>query len=505
MSSRNKTIIIGAGIGGLATGMLLASQGYEVEVYEKQAYIGGRCSLKEASGFRFDTGPTFLMMPHLLEELFAAADRNLHDYIRLSEVDPLYRLQFGDTAFYPSRNRVRMLSEISEVFPGHEAGYLRFMNDEEEKFNRVSRLLQQPFGRVLHYFTKDMLAALPKLHAWDTVYNRLGRYFTDERMKWAFTFQAKYLGMSPWECPGTFTMLSYLEHKFGLYHPEGGVNQICEAMARVLREHGGVIHTSAPVQEVLVVRGRAVGVLLKNGDTSRADDVVINADFGHAMTSLFEPGILKKYAKPKLDRKKFSCSTFMLYLGLNRKVHLSHHNVLFAEDYRRNVEDITHHHRLSEDPSIYIHHPGAIDPTMAPPGKTALYVLMPVPHLIEDDPWDEWLPRARELALKKVAREIGVSDIESLIEYESIITPRQWQEEYHVYKGATFNLAHNLGQMMYLRPHNQFEEVDHCYLVGGGTHPGSGIPTILESARISTALLMEQYPAQKTITAGVRL
>ncbi|MBD2848228.1 phytoene desaturase [Paenibacillus sp. IB182496] len=484
--------VVGAGPGGLAAAMLLAGGGYRVTVYEKQPQAGGRTSRLELGPFRFDKGPTFLMMPHLLEELFAAVDRSLHDYVELIELDPLYRLQFGELHFEPSRDPARTRELIERHFPGNGAGYLRFMRDEEAKFRRVSPLLQRPFASPRDYIARDVFAALPRLHATDTVYGRLSRYFTDERLKYAFTFQAKYLGMSPWECPGTFTMLSYLEHRYGLFHPIGGVNRVCEAMAQVVGEYGGEVRTATPVRRVLVRDGRACGVELEGGERVAADHVVLNADFATAMNELFEPGQLRKYTPERLAAKKYSCSTCMLYLGLDMEVDMPHHTILFAEDYRRNVEEMMRGRRLSDDPSIYVHNPGRTDPTLAPPGQTALYALMPVPNLEAEIDWREEGERVRARMLARLEREPGLRGLASRIVREAMITPLGWRDDHGVYRGATFNLAHSLDQMMMLRPHNRFQEAANCWLVGGGTHPGSGLPTIFESARISVRLLMEQ-------------
>lgn len=500
MDINKKVSIIGAGPGGLAAAMLLSSKGFDVTVFEKQPYIGGRTSRITLGDYTFDMGPTFFMMPQLLEELFESVDRNLHDYVDVQEVDPLYTLKFEDgVSFSPTRKREEMLALLKQTFPGNEKGYERFMTKEAEKFDSVMKLLQQPFSKLTDYLTLNMLTALPKINALDTVYGQLSTYFTDERLKWAFSFQTKYLGMSAWNCPGTFTILSYLEHGFGLFHPTGGLNQLCKAMADVTIEYGGTIKTGTGVKKVIVENGIAVGLHLENGEIVETDDVIINADFGHAATHLFDQKDLKKYRKEKVEKKKLSCSTFMLYLGIDAEVELPHHMILFAKDYKKNVDEMTKEMVLSADPSIYVHNPSRIDPTLAPQGKSALMVLMPVPNLQADINWETEKETIKEAMLKRLEQEPGLHDIRKLIETERIITPLDWQNDIYVYKGATFSFAHSLDQMMYSRPHNQFEDVQHCFLVGGGTHPGSGLPTIFESAKISSDLLINQYQHKERI------
>ena len=497
VEKKKKTIIIGAGPGGLASAMRLASKGFDVTVYEKQKYIGGRTSRVRLGEYSFDRGPTFFMMPETIEELFREAGKDLHDYLDVREVDPLYTLKFKDGEISPTRDRERMVSLIEAFSPGEGENYLRFMERETVKFGKVSKLLRKPFQSLGGYVSRDMLAALPNLDASRTVYGKLSDYFADERLKWAFSFQAKYLGMSAWKCPGTFTILSYLEHQFGLFHPIGGVNGLCEAMAAVTKEFGGKIHTGMGAEKVLVEKGAATGVLLEDGTKVYADDVIINADFSHAALNLFDQRDLKKYKKERIEKKKQSCSTFMLYLGVSRKLSLPHHMILFADDYRKNVEEMTKGMVLSADASIYVHNPSAIDPTLAPEGKSSLYVLMPVPNLEAGIDWEQEKGKVREQMLARLEKEAGLEGIRTWIEEEKIITPLDWQNDMYVYKGATFSMAHSLDQMMYLRPHNAFEDVKHVFLTGGGTHPGSGLPTIFESARISTELLEAQYTRSK--------
>ncbi|MYL31096.1 phytoene desaturase [Halobacillus halophilus] len=487
-----KIAVIGAGPGGLASAMILAAKGYDVEVYEKQSFVGGRNGHFSLGGYTFDIGPTFLSMPQIMEEIFEMSGRNVHDYLDLKELAPMYELQFGGKRVPMYRDRRKMLEVIQEHFPGNEQGYERFMEETGEKMQALMPLLQTKHNRLTDYVSKRALKALPKLSLGKSVYDVLSDYFTDEKLKIAFTFQAKYLGMSPWECPGAFSILSYMEHEWGVYHPIGGVNQLSKAMAAVTEEHGGKIHLNSGVKRIHTDKKQISSLELDSGEVVKADEYIINADFAEAMTKLVDDGVLRKHSKKKLENKKFSCSTFMIYVGLDKKYEMPHHTILFAEDYKKNVEEMTKDLVLSDEPSIYIHNASVTDDTLAPEGHSAVYILAPVPNNYSDIDWEGKEESFKQLVYDEIEAKTGFSDIRDHIVVEKVLTPKQWETDHFVHQGATFSLGHQLSQMMYFRPHNRFQELDHCWLVGGGTHPGSGLPTILESARITTGWITEK-------------
>jgi phytoene desaturase len=242
------------------------------------------------------------------------------------------------------------------------------------------------------------------------------------------------------------------------------------------------------------VKNRTItGIELENGETHTADEFIINADFGYAMKELFGPADLRKYSRQRIDSMEFSCSTFMLYLGLDKVYDIPHHNVFFADDYKTNVDDIFIRRILSKDFSFYIQNASVTDPTLAPEGKSALYVLVPAPNNRGGINWEAEKASFRNRLLDRIEKRTELKDIRRHIEVEKMITPADWENDYNVCVGATFNLKHNWSQMLYFRPRNRFEEFDNCFLTGGGTHPGSGLPTIYESARISSNLLSKKH------------
>ena len=505
----NKVVVVGAGPGGLGTAMLLAKRGFHVQVFEKQPVVGGRNAEVTLGEFRFDLGPTFLMMKFLLDELFEEAGRNASGYLDFRLLDPMYRLDFATKSILGHTRPEAMRAEIERAFPGEGAGLDRFLARESIRFQKLYPCLQKPYGSMLELFSPTLLSALPHIAPGRSLHSVLASYFRSEELRLAFTFQSKYLGMSPWDCPGLFAMIPYTEHAHGIYHVQGGLSQISTAMARIAREHGAEIHTSTPVRRVLTQGRKAVGIELESGERIEADDVVLNADFGHAIATLFEPSQLRRYSVPALRKRKWSCSTFMMYLGLDRTYpDAEHHMIVFARDYKRNLDDITHRKIASNDFSIYVRNSAVTDPGTAPPGCSALYILVPVPNNESGISWQELKQHYRERVFQILAERTPYKDIESHIREELIITPEDWENKQGVFLGATFNMGHNWTQMLFMRPHNKFEEFDHCYLVGGGTHPGSGLPTIFESSRIASNLICKSYriphPVPKPL-AGMEL
>ncbi len=486
-----RVLIVGAGPGGLATALLLAKAGLEVTVIEKQPRVGGRTSVIEGDGYRFDLGPTFFLYPQILEEIFTAVGRDLHHEVPMKKLDPQYRLIFGAGGeLLCSSDLERMVAEIAKLAPADAPQFRRFMADNRVKLEKFAPCLQSPFSSWTDLLQARLLAVLPYLKPWKSLHAELASYFRDPRLQLAFTFQSKYLGMSPFQCPSLFSILSFLEYEYGVWHPIGGCNALTRGMARVATELGATIRLNEPVEEILFEGRRAMGARTATGEW-RADAVVLNADFGHAMTTLVPNRLRRRWTDATIARKRFSCSTLMLYLGIEGRCDaLQHHNIYVAENYRQNLDEIENQHVLTEDPSFYVANPCRTDETMAPPGHSALYVLVPVSHQHPNIDWGQERERYRRIALRQLAK-VGLTDIEGRIRFERVVTPAEWENKVGIYRGATFNLAHNLGQMLHLRPQNRFEEFERMYLVGGGTHPGSGLPVIFESARISARLLLE--------------
>jgi phytoene desaturase len=487
---KNKeVIIIGAGPGGLASAILLAASGVKVKVIERLPTVGGRTSSIESDGFKFDLGPTFFLYPRVLEEIFAAAGTSLRAEVEMVRLDPQYRIIFGSGGQIDATPDIaRMEQQIAAIAPDDAPGFRRFLDENRTKLARMEPCLETPFDGWQDLLNMRLLKMLPMLRPHQSLDTYLGRFFRDPRIRLAFSFQSKYLGMSPFRCPSLFSILSFLEYEYGVFHPIGGCAAVTVAMARVAERLGVEIRTDSPVEEVLFEGRRATGVRTSSG-VEKADSIVMNADFARAMKRLVPDRLRRRWTDRKIAGKKFSCSTFMMYLGVDGEFDLPHHSIHISDDYARNLDEIENKHVLSEDPSFYVQNACVTDPTLAPRGKSALYVLAPVTHQHKNVDWSRERERFRAKMLRQI-KKAGFTDVEKRIQFERIVTPDDWDSKYEIHQGATFNLAHSLDQMLHLRPHNRFEDVDGVYLVGGGTHPGSGLPVIFESARISSRLLL---------------
>lgn len=490
-SRKKSAVVVGAGPGGLAAAMLLAHAGVKVTVVERLPFVGGRTSAIQADGYRFDLGPTFFLYPRVLERIFAAVGRDLWTDVPMARLDPQYRVIFGTTGgqIDCTPNLDVMAERVAKLNPTDGANVKRFILENRVKLERFRPALESPFQKWTDLLSPDLVKLLPLLRPWASVDDELRRYFADPRVRLAFTFQSKYLGMSPFNCPSLFSILSYLEYDFGVWHPTGGCSAVSDRMGELAEDMGVDFRLGEEVTEVLFDGRKAVGVKTAEGEY-RGDALVINADFAHAMTKLVPNRLRKNWTDEKIAKKRFSCSTFMMYLGMDGPApEIPHHTIYTSEDYIGNLDDIENAHRLSADPSVYVQNACVTDPDLAPKGRHTLYVLSPVTHQHRSVDWAKETPAFRAKVYSQL-KKLGLEDVERRVRYEKILTPAGWQHDYHIFKGATFNLAHNLGQMLHLRPRNRFDELPGVYLVGGGTHPGSGLPVIYESARITSRLLL---------------
>ncbi len=491
MAKKPSAIVIGAGIGGLATAGRLARNGYEVTVVEKNSHAGGRCDQIVKDGHRFDVGPSLFLMPQIFEETYAALGEKMSDHLDLRRIDPTYTVRFDDgTQLALTANIHAMQAQLEALEPGAFGGFLRYLNEGYHHYHlSLEKFVGRNFYSYLDYFSLRNLPLLFKLKALRKHYANVGRYFNHPHLKAAFTFQNMYLGLSPYDAPATYSLLQYTELADGVWFPLGGMYRIIETLTTIAAKLGARFVYNAPVERIMHDGKRASSVRLKDGRKLEADVIVVNADLPYAYRELLKDEAEAK----KLDRKKYTCSAIMFYWGVDKVYpQIQHHNVWLAGDYQASFDRIFQDNTLPQEPSFYVHAPARTDPAAAPAGQDTLMVLVPVGHLDEARPqdWEALKAKARSTVLARL-KDIGVDDLEQHSKFEVCYTPRQWQSLYNLEKGAAFGLSHNFGQVGYLRPRNRHAQLHNVYFAGASTHPGTGLPIVLLSARLTTERILK--------------
>lgn len=504
----NSVLVIGAGIGGIATAARLARAGYQVRVLEKGPQPGGRTGVIEKEGFRFDTGPTLFLMPQTFAETYTALSERIDDHLDLMPLDPTYRVHFhDDTSLDLTPNLVRMREQLDAMEPGSFEAFLRFLSEGYRHYYlSLEHFVGRNFNSWLEYFHPTNLPLLLRLKALVKHQNNTARYFRDPRLQATFSFQNMYLGLSPYDAPATYSLLQFTELAEGVWFPRGGMYRVIESLVAIAEGLGVRFHYDTPVAHIEVEGTRAVGVTLESGERMQADLVVANADLPYVYTKLLpDDGMAARLAN-----KKYTSSALMFYWGIKgeRSAALQHHNVFLADHrYRESFDRIFRDLTLPDEPSFYVCAPTRTDPTFAPPDGDSLTVLVPVGHINERHPQD-WLAleqRARETVVKRLSA-LGLKDLEGGITFEATMGPPDYLRALNLAKGAAFGLSHNFAQVGYLRPHNRHPRYGNLYFVGASTHPGTGLPIVLLSARLVVDRILEEQalPVRKNIVSVAR-
>ena len=494
MSLTKKAIVIGAGIGGIATAARLRRNGYQVTVFEKNDKPGGRTNQIVRDGHRFDVGPTLFLMPEVFAETFAALGERMEDHLDLQRIDPTYTVRFADgLTLELTADLLKMQPQLDAIEENAFDGFLRYMAEGNRHYRiSLEKFVGRNFYNLFEYFSPANLPLLFQLKALTKHYENIGSYFQDPRLKAAFTFQNMYLGLSPYEAPATYSLLQYTELAGGVWYPMGGMYRVIEALTAIAEKMGVQFVYNAPVKRITARGNQVTSVELEDGTVQHADLFVGNADLPYIYKNLLPESAEAK----KLEKQKYTCSTIMFYWGVDRQYpEIGHHNVFLSNDYKASFDRIFKDHSLPDEPSFYVHAPARTDPSAAPAGQDTLYVLVPSGHLDEnsDQDWDALVQRAREAVFDRLAKQVGVSDLREHIKFEMVMTPNDWQEQFNLVKGAAFGLSHNFQQVGYLRPKNRHAQYKNLYFTGASTHPGTGLPIVLLSAKLTTDRILKEF------------
>jgi phytoene desaturase len=484
MSKPKSVIIIGSGIGGIVTAGNLARKGYDVTIYEKNAFPGGRCGRYDKDDHRFDVGATFLMMPGVYSEAFSSLGKSMNEELKLSRIDPIYRIKFtGEKEILFSSDLPKMQSQFEALETGSYGSFLKLLNKGFDIYDKSMRLIDRNYYKFLDLSLIKYPYLLFKYKAFHNHYRYISRYFKSEELRALFTFQNLYLGQNPYSASGMYTFLPFMELSDGVFFPEGGMHAVAESLLSAASEHGVKLKVNSPVKKIEVEKNRAKGVTLEDGSFHAADIVVSNADLPYVYSTLLPPSRKARHFK----RLKYSCSAMVFHWGMDTVYpQLKQHNVFVSGKHKESCKIIFGENSFAEDPSIYVHSPVRSDKTAAPEDQDSITAIVHTGNIDEakNYNWEELKDKARESILKRFEEE-GLNDFDKHIKFEVCFTPASWKSVFNLTRGGTFgSLAHNLLQMGFLRPDNHHKKYKNLYFVGGSTQPGSGMPLSLLSGKL---------------------
>lgn len=484
-NSPKSAIVIGGGVGGLCTAARLLKNGYDVKVIEKEDRVGGRAHRIEKGQYKFDTGPTLLMMTDVLYDTFKYCGKNFDDYIELLQLEPNYQVAFADKSrITVSSNLPRFQSELAKLNPKAPSQFYKFFSDVSEIY-RISRknFIDKNFDSILDFINPKSGVELIKKRGLSKLYNFVSHYFKDERLRQLFSFQSMYLGVSPHEAPAVYSVVSYMETGLGIWYPKGGMYKLSEALQRLVKDLGGEILTNTSVKEIILEGRKATGVSTNRGDFY-SSKIIANSDLVYTYKNLIPAEKRPAMPDQKLESFKQASSALLFYWGVDDPCEgMLHHNVYLCKDFKKNLDEIFHEKVLPRDPSFYTYIPTKTDPGLAPKGKNVFYVLVPVPNLSGKVSWEKGIARIKKQVLARLKSEFDL-DISKKIKVESIFTPKDFEAKFNLHNGSAFGLSHHFFQSGYFRPNNKSKDIKDLYFVGASTYPGGGIPMVTLSAKL---------------------
>jgi len=496
-----RAAVIGSGFGGLAAAIRLQAQGIQTTIYETRDKPGGRAYVYEDNGFTFDAGPTVITAPHCIEELFETAGKNTDDYVELLPVTPFYRLLWDDgDSFDYDGDMESMKRQIAERNPNDVRGYEQFAEYASKVFKKgYEELAAEPFLRFA-----DMIRVAPDLiglRADRSVYNTVARFVEDDHMRQAFSFHSLLVGGNPFDTSAIYTLIHYLERKWGVFFPRGGTGALVRALVQLFEDLGGTIHLSSPVYRIELLQDNGVTRHRVHANEQRPQDfdvVVSNADLHHTYSRLYQGVQGAKPMQRYLEMAEWSMSLFVLYFGTDRPYDIAHHTVVFGPRYKGLLDDIFKGPGLADDFSLYLHAPTVTDPSLAPDGCGAFYVLSPVPHLGKADiDWNEVAPGYADKILASLERHMP--DLRKHVVTKRWMTPLDFRDTLVAYNGSAFSVAPKLTQSAWFRPHNRDPRIPGLYIAGAGTHPGAGLPGVINSAKATCKVIAEDLAKKAAV------
>jgi phytoene desaturase len=486
MPGEQSAAIIGAGIGGIATSIYLAKNGYKVDVYEKNSTPGGRCSHLINEGHRFDLGATMLVMPGIYKEVFSSLGIPLFENNDIKPLEDLYRIYFDDNEVITfSTDQNKMKTQLEKIEPGSFDKSTKYISYGYEIFKAsINELINRNFYNLLQFTNLKNIGLLIKIKAYISNYRYVKKFFRHPHLRMAFTFQNIYIGQSPFNSPALFSMVPATELTEGSFFPEGGMFNIVEKLLSEAISSGVIFHYNMPVSVISVKGKKAESIILENGTEIKADIFVANADLPYVYRELLPD----KWRSDRLERMRYSCSAICFHWGLDKVYpQLAHHNVFLSDSFREGLDRIFKDKSVNDNPCFYLHAPVRTDPSAAPYNHDTISIVAGAGHVDrkKKQDWDGLKKITRTAVIRRL-KQLGLKDFEDHIKFEICFTPENWEDVCNISRGSVFgSLAHNIMQMGYFRPHNRHPLYGNLYFVGGSTHPGNGIPNILISAKLT--------------------
>lgn len=491
-----KVVIIGAGMGGLATALRLAEQGFEVTICEKQARPGGRSNVLEENGFRMDMGPTILVMKEAFEDTYRAIGEDLNERLDFVQLDPNYRVYYHDGTYLDLYSNMAMLAqEVEKIEAGAAEDLFNFIGASARKYALGMDFVDRNYDHLTDLANFNSLQKMVSTRSYQNLYQQVSRFFNgSDKLAKAFSFHSMFLGLSPFDSLAMYSLITYADLALGMWFPKGGIYRIVEDMVSLAEERGVVLRTNAPVAGIEIKGGKVSGVRLDSGELIEADIVISNADLPYTYRDLINGSAPKDYSAQKLERMSYACSGYILYLGIDQLYpQMRHQSLYFSEDYRANLEAIFNTKTLPEEPSFHLSIPTATDPGLAPDGHSVIYVLAPMPNLSANIDWDQAAPVVRNKLLDQLERIIDPHLREHIV-WEREYRPTDWKEDINAELGTAFgSFSHGFMQSAYFRPHNKSRTIDGLYFVGQSTYPGIGMPMVHISAKLVAERVLEEW------------
>lgn len=491
MTEKKSAVIIGAGIGGIATAIYLAKNRYSVTVFEKNSTPGGRCGQMIRDGHRFDLGATMLVMPEIYREIFKSLGIPLFENNEIKPLDNLYKIYFDNNdvlAFTTDKEKMKI--QLEKIEPGSFEKSLKYVADGYEIFQiGMNKLIGRNFDNIFQFVNFKNVGMLIKLKTYISNWRYVKKFFRNSHLRMAYTFQNIYVGQSPFDSPALFSMVPAAELTEGSFFPKGGMYTIVKNLLSEAVSSGVIFHYNEPAIKIRVTGNKAESIIFENGSEVKADIIVANADLPYVYRKLLPD----RGKSRRLDRMKYSCSAICFHWGLDKVYsQLGHHSVFLSDEFREGLDRIFKDKSISDHPSFYIHAPVRTDPTAAPDNQDTLSFIVGAGNIDKKkkQDWDDLKKETRKAVIQRL-KQLGLEDIEEHIKFEICYTPESWESACNISRGSVFgSLAHNLLQMGYFRPHNQHSRYKNLYFVGGSTHPGNGIPNVLLSAKLTAERIL---------------